>query len=298
MRMRRGADLGCPQKAMTPRTSGQARSGAATPRPEQHERHGPPADTPASTEAPSAEPHPAAAADPPGTRAHRTLPRPCRPHTGAITPVHDGSSPSFSASRRAQDTPRHRGLAEWRATSTDGHSALQCEALNAPSRVPGTLGGDARSVLGRDRRVISADRSDHAIFTEQPDEGVIVETKHPPQISSTLRRCPARAARLLGRSAAVELPRSPPRWRWAPAAGPTERGDHRGDDYEPGSASLQVEIAPEIEGVNYPEDYVGPRARDRAVRRRGDRVLDAHPDRSRMDFTTNTTRSTSRRPPA
>ncbi|WP_157975768.1 hypothetical protein [Brachybacterium sp. YJGR34] len=35
-----------------------------------------------------------------------------------------------------------------------------------------------------------------------------------------------------------------------------------GDDYEPGSAALTVELAPEIEGVLYPEDYVGPRARE------------------------------------
>ncbi|GAA1488277.1 hypothetical protein GCM10009626_10230 [Brachybacterium sacelli] len=35
-----------------------------------------------------------------------------------------------------------------------------------------------------------------------------------------------------------------------------------GDEYEPGSASLKHELAPEIEGINYPEDYVGPRARE------------------------------------
>ena len=35
-----------------------------------------------------------------------------------------------------------------------------------------------------------------------------------------------------------------------------------GDDYVPGSAALKVEIAPEIDGVPYPEGYVGPRARD------------------------------------
>lgn len=35
-----------------------------------------------------------------------------------------------------------------------------------------------------------------------------------------------------------------------------------GDDYTPGSAELLVEIAPEIDGILYPEDYVGPRARE------------------------------------
>ncbi|WP_193106210.1 hypothetical protein [Brachybacterium sp. FME24] len=35
-----------------------------------------------------------------------------------------------------------------------------------------------------------------------------------------------------------------------------------GDDYTPGSADLQVEIAPEIDGILYPDDYVGPRARE------------------------------------
>ena len=35
-----------------------------------------------------------------------------------------------------------------------------------------------------------------------------------------------------------------------------------GDDYAPGSADLQVEIAPEIDGILYPEEYVGPRARE------------------------------------
>jgi putative aldouronate transport system substrate-binding protein len=33
-------------------------------------------------------------------------------------------------------------------------------------------------------------------------------------------------------------------------------------DYEQGSASLEVELGPEIDGVNYPEDYVGPRHRE------------------------------------
>ena len=34
-----------------------------------------------------------------------------------------------------------------------------------------------------------------------------------------------------------------------------------GEDYQPGSATLKYDLAPEIDGVNYPEDYVGPRAR-------------------------------------
>lgn len=35
-----------------------------------------------------------------------------------------------------------------------------------------------------------------------------------------------------------------------------------GEDYEPGSAELIDQLAPEIDGVLYPEDYVGPRARE------------------------------------
>ena len=35
-----------------------------------------------------------------------------------------------------------------------------------------------------------------------------------------------------------------------------------GTDYEPGSADLQVEMGPEIDGVNYAEDYQGPRYRE------------------------------------
>src|SRR5699024_637035 len=34
------------------------------------------------------------------------------------------------------------------------------------------------------------------------------------------------------------------------------------DSYEPGSADLQVELGEEVEGINYPEDYEGPRARE------------------------------------
>lgn len=34
------------------------------------------------------------------------------------------------------------------------------------------------------------------------------------------------------------------------------------DDYEPGSASPQVELGPEIEGVNYAPEYKGPKARE------------------------------------
>lgn len=33
-------------------------------------------------------------------------------------------------------------------------------------------------------------------------------------------------------------------------------------EYEQGSAALEVELGPEIDGVNYPEDYVGPRHRE------------------------------------
>lgn len=33
-------------------------------------------------------------------------------------------------------------------------------------------------------------------------------------------------------------------------------------DYEQGSATLEVELGPEIDGVNYPEGYVGPRHRE------------------------------------
>src|SRR5699024_4607137 len=33
-------------------------------------------------------------------------------------------------------------------------------------------------------------------------------------------------------------------------------------EYEQGSAALEVELGPEIEGVNYPEDYVGPKHRE------------------------------------
>ena len=33
-------------------------------------------------------------------------------------------------------------------------------------------------------------------------------------------------------------------------------------DYEQGSAALEVELGPEIEGVPYPEGYVGPKARE------------------------------------
>src|SRR5699024_4712314 len=46
-------------------------------------------------------------------------------------------------------------------------------------------------------------------------------------------------------------------------------------EYEQGSAALEVELGPEIEGVNYPEDYVGPKHRElepfgaRDLRRRG-----------------------------
>ena len=41
-------------------------------------------------------------------------------------------------------------------------------------------------------------------------------------------------------------------------------GDAAGQDpdYEPGSAELTVQLGPEIEGVLYPEDYEGPRARE------------------------------------
>lgn len=35
-----------------------------------------------------------------------------------------------------------------------------------------------------------------------------------------------------------------------------------GDDYTPGSAKLKFEMAPETEGVLYPDGYVGPKARD------------------------------------
>jgi putative aldouronate transport system substrate-binding protein len=35
-----------------------------------------------------------------------------------------------------------------------------------------------------------------------------------------------------------------------------------GEDYTPGSAELTVEIAPEIDGINYPDGYVGPKARE------------------------------------
>lgn len=33
-------------------------------------------------------------------------------------------------------------------------------------------------------------------------------------------------------------------------------------EYEQGSAALEVELGPEIEGINYPEDYVGPKHRE------------------------------------
>lgn len=39
-------------------------------------------------------------------------------------------------------------------------------------------------------------------------------------------------------------------------------GGTGGDGYVPGSATLQFELAPEVDGVPYPEGYVGPRARD------------------------------------
>lgn len=42
-------------------------------------------------------------------------------------------------------------------------------------------------------------------------------------------------------------------------ADPAVVGD---ESYEPGSASLLVELGPEVEGINYPEDYVGPKARE------------------------------------
>src|SRR5699024_9404256 len=110
------------------------------------------------TEAPPAEPP---SRGPPPTHPAYALtelsPAPADPTRSAITPVHDGSSPSFSASRRAQGTPRHRGLAGLlRDLPTDG--STRPSSAKPPTRrhgVPGTLGGDARSVLGRDRRVIS-----------------------------------------------------------------------------------------------------------------------------------------------
>src|SRR5699024_4775951 len=89
-----------------------------------------------------------------------------------------------------------------------------------------------------------ADRSDLChIHRSNPDEGVIVEPKHPPQAQLDAPPVAPLALRACGGSDENEETTG-------------------GDDYEPGSASLQVEIAPEIEGVNYPEDYVGPRARE------------------------------------
>ncbi|MFC0676217.1 hypothetical protein, partial [Brachybacterium hainanense] len=41
-----------------------------------------------------------------------------------------------------------------------------------------------------------------------------------------------------------------------------DEGVTGGDDYVPGSAALKVELPPEVEGVLYPEGYVGPKARE------------------------------------
>lgn len=39
-------------------------------------------------------------------------------------------------------------------------------------------------------------------------------------------------------------------------------GSEPAAEYEQGSAALEVEMGPEVEGVNYPDDYVGPRHRE------------------------------------
>ena len=91
-----------------------------------------------------------------------------------------------------------------------------------------------------------------------------MEPKHPPQDQLDAPPVPPLARRaFLGRSAAVGAAAVAAPLALSACGGSDENEETTGgDDYEPGSASLQVEIAPEIEGVNYPEDYVGPRARE------------------------------------
>jgi len=102
-------------------------------------------------------PIPRAAADPPGTRTHRTLPRPCKPHTERHNPSSWRFVPFIQRiPPRSGHAPAPRPR---RAAARPPHGRVTRPSSAKPSTrrhgVPGTLGGDARSVLGRDRRVIS-----------------------------------------------------------------------------------------------------------------------------------------------
>lgn len=68
----------------------------------------------------------------------------------------------------------------------------------------------------------------------------------------------------LGRSAAVGLAAAAAPTVLAACGGDDDGGNETtgGDDYEQGSADLQVELGSEIEGMNFPPDYKGPRARE------------------------------------
>ena len=66
----------------------------------------------------------------------------------------------------------------------------------------------------------------------------------------------------LGRSAAVGATSVAVPLVLSACGGDEDTETTGGEDYTPGSAELAVELAPEVEGVLYPEDYVGPRARE------------------------------------
>lgn len=95
---------------------------------------------------------------------------------------------------------------------------------------------------------------DRSVGPDRPSSGPDDELPHVPA------GVPRRA--FLGRSAMAGAAALGGPLALSACGGTTAEEPAAGDGYVPGSAALKVEIAPEIEGVLYPEGYVGPRARD------------------------------------
>lgn len=81
--------------------------------------------------------------------------------------------------------------------------------------------------------------------------------------TETRHQTPLDRRTFLGRSAAVGAIAAVAPLALSACGGGDENTEVTGDDdYQPGSGSLKYEMGPELDGINYPEDYVGPRARE------------------------------------